>query len=251
MAQRTRLGLLGAVPLPPQFVVHVRAGHAAPGCDQHIARRSVQLLHGRDAAGCQSSLHAWTNAVDGRDRQRVQALGNFMRLDHRQTVRFVHVAGQLGQQPVRRNAHRGAHAFAHLGQQCGLDLLRQPHGTLALAPASGQLAFHLVDAHHLQHRHDAVHHRQGLLVYLHIPGMVGQDQHDVRTAALCVRHPRARLDAKGLGLVAGRNAARGIGHHRHHAHRSPAQGRVELLLDRGEVAVEVDKQAAEHGSNIL
>jgi hypothetical protein len=92
-----------------------------------------------------------------------------------------------------------------------------------------------------------VHYGHRLFMHLHIFGVVGQHQGNARAHALGVSHPRARFHAKNLGLDAGRNATRRIGHHRHHPHRSPAQSRVELLLDRSEVAVEVDEEGAEHG----
>jgi hypothetical protein len=53
------------------------------------------------------------------------------------------------------------------------------------------------------------------------------------------------LHAEGLGLDARRDADGGVGEHRHHADGLAPEPGLGLLLDRGEVRVEVDEQGAE------
>jgi len=59
------------------------------------------------------------------------------------------------------------------------------------------------------------------------------------------RHLRAGLDAQCFGLVAGRDAAGGVGLGGDNGERAAAIFRVQLLLHRGEEAVEVDVEEAE------
>ena len=57
----------------------------------------------------------------------------------------------------------------------------------------------------------------------------------------------AGLDAEGLGLVAGGDAAGGVGHGGDDGERAVAVFGVELLLDRRKEAVEVDVEEARSG----
>ncbi len=53
------------------------------------------------------------------------------------------------------------------------------------------------------------------------------------------------LHAEGLGFVAGGDAAGGVGHHGDDADGTAAQLGPDLLLDRGEVGVEIDEEPVE------
>ena len=49
-------------------------------------------------------------------------------------------------------------------------------------------------------------------------------------------------DAEGLGLITGRDADGCVGHHGNDADRPAAQFGADLLLDGGEVGVEIDEE---------
>ena len=74
------------------------------------------------------------------------------------------------------------------------------------------------------------------------------DQHDLGAHALGVGDDGSGPHAEGLGLVAGGDAAGGVGHHGHHAHRPAAQLGPRLLLHRGKVGVQIDEEPVQHGS---
>ena len=64
---------------------------------------------------------------------------------------------------------------------------------------------------------------------------------DAGTEHACVADPRAGFDSESLGFVRGRDAARRLRHHRSDTHRTAAQGRIQVLFDRCEKRVAIDK----------
>ena len=75
--------------------------------------------------------------------------------------------------------------------------------------------------------------------------MLAHDEDDLGADSLSLGDPRAGLDAEGFGLVAGRDAAGGVGEGGDDGDGAAAILGVELLLDRGEEAVEIDVEAGE------
>ena len=73
------------------------------------------------------------------------------------------------------------------------------------------------------------------------------DENDLGAQALGVCDDGTGFDAEGLGLVAGGDAAGGIGHHGHHAHGPAAQLGTGFLFAGSEVGVEVDEKPVERG----
>lgn len=68
---------------------------------------------------------------------------------------------------------------------------------------------------------------------------------DARAEHSRVADPRAGFDPESLGFVRGRDAARGLRHHWGDTHRAAAQGRVQVLFDRCEKRVAIDKKRCE------
>jgi hypothetical protein len=162
-----------------------------------------------------------------------------------QAVGLLHVAGDLGQKAVGRKADGAAQRLAHVV----LDRLLDGEGDLASARrfllAAHQLADHLVDARRVGHRAASLDCLRDAARVVRVDAVFSHDKDDLRADAFGLADLRACLDAERLGLVAGRDAAGGIGQGGDDGERPPAILRVQLLLDRGEEAVEIDMQERE------
>ena len=231
--------------------MHLGARNAAPHAVQHITRRGAQLSHAEDTGRLQPLQHAFANALHVLQLQGVQPLGQLGLFNHHQPIGLLHVRRQLGQQRVGRNADRAAKANPHAAQHLFFDAFGNRHGFAALAPATRQLAFHLVNRQHLPHGRHALYGSNRAVVKLHIHRMVRFNKHNLGAQAFGIHHGGAGFDAKGFGLVAGSNTAGGGRHDGQHAHRLAAQVRFDLLFDGRKVRVEIDKKTAEHGGNRL
>ena len=81
------------------------------------------------------------------------------------------------------------------------------------------------------------------MVHAHIDIVAGDGQGDLRAEAAGFRGARPAADPIGLGLIAAGNQACVFGVERAHADRPVPELGPQLLLDTGEVAVEIDVQA--------
>src|SRR5262245_57988152 len=68
------------------------------------------------------------------------------------------------------------------------------------------------------------------------------DDNQVLAHPLSFAHVGERLDAQRLRLIAGRDAAGRVRIHRNDRNRTPSQFRTQLLLDRCEIRVQIEKQ---------
>jgi hypothetical protein len=105
-----------------------------------------------------------------------------------------------------------------------------------------QLAGHLVDGEHGRHRQATLHGFHDAVMVLDILLVPRFQQYNAGTHPLGVGHHRAGLHAEGLGLVTGGKATGCVGHHGHNAHRTAAQLGPKILLHRGKIGVQIDKQ---------
>ncbi len=108
--------------------------------------------------------------------------------------------------------------------------------------AAHQPARHLVDGADGRHRHAAFHGFHDAVMVLGVELVAAFHQHNLRAHALGVGNNGSGPHAERLGLVAGRNAAGGVGHHGHHAYGPAAQLGPRLLLDAGKVGVQIDEE---------
>ena len=113
------------------------------------------------------------------------------------------------------------------------------------ALAADEAAGHLVDGADSGDGHAAFHGFDDAMVVFGVDLVARLDENDLGAHALGVGDDGSGAHAEGLGLVAGGDAAGGVGHHGHHAHRTAAQLRPRLLLARGKVGVEVDEEPVE------
>ncbi len=202
-----------------------------------------QLLHGVNALTVQARLHAGAYARqvaqlkvrDGTRKLRGQKAN--------QPVGFLHVAGDLGQKPVRRHADRAVQGLTYILSNCLLDVERNRARDWRSALAADQLADHLVNGRRVRNRANAFHGCGDGMRVLGINRMGTMNQNDFGTDLLSIAHPGSRAYAQGFGLVAGGNAAGGVALNWDDRCRfTPVLG-VQELLDRGKEAVQVDMQS--------
>ena len=194
----------------------------------------------------QARFHRRSDSTEVAQFQPVQLVRQIALLDDRQTVRFVHVRGGLGEEPVRRDTDRTIDRRAEPEiEQALLDAARDGLGVFALALATDQVARHFVDGTRLAVRDAVLDGGHQQVVQLDVACRPGEHEPDFRAFLPCLANAGAGFHADGLGFVACGQATPTVGHDRHHADRSPAQARVVVLLDRGEIGVEIDEQAAQ------
>jgi hypothetical protein len=185
--------------------------------------------------------HAWRSRWRGASvscRTVVMPLG--------EAVGLAHVRGSLGEEIVWRDADRAADGAA--GCDTGnlpLHLRRHLFGDASVTLSSHQFARHLVDRADACNRNGAVDRLDQRVVPPHIALGTCQTDLDAGTQPSCLAHQRAGAHAERLGFVAGGDQAGRVRVYRHHSDGTAAQRRILVLLHRGEIAVEVDEQAAQ------
>ena len=115
------------------------------------------------------------------------------------------------------------------------------------ALAADEAAGHLVDGADGGDGHAAFDGFDDAVMVFGVELVARLDENDVGAETFGVGDDGSGAHAEGLGLVAGGDAAGGVGHHGHHAHGTAAQLRPRLLLARGEVGVEIDEEPVERG----
>ncbi len=78
--------------------------------------------------------------------------------------------------------------------------------------------------------------------------VAGFDEDDLGAHAFGLGDDGAGFDAEGFGLIAGRDADGGVGHHGDDGDGTAAQFGADLLLDGGEIGVEIDEEPVEAGA---
>jgi hypothetical protein len=142
-------------------------------------------------------------------------------------------------------ADGAAEGLAHVVLDGLLDGERDAAGVGRLAFAADELADHLVDGRRVGDGADALDRGGDAVGKIGVDGVVAGDEADGGAEGAGFGHLGAGLDAEGFGLVAGGDEGAGVGHGGGNAGGFAAEFRVQLLLDRGEEAVEVDVQEGE------
>jgi hypothetical protein len=218
----------------------------APDGAQLVAGARREIGDGADAEAVQAFLHLLADARERAHLELEEALRQLVFLDHHQAVGLHEVRGRLGDEGVGPDADGGAQVLADGRLERLLHLPGERQGFFRVAPAPGELAIHLVDREHRPHRNDRVDGGDGLVVRLDVELVPRDHELDLGAQTPRLRHLGARLHPVLLGLDARRDAHGGVGEHRHHAQGLAAQPRLRLLLDGGEIGVEVDEEGAKH-----
>ena len=225
-----------------------RSPHTLPHSGARLARVERENARHIDDARCrQPPLHVAADARYVAGPQRAQLLVQRAGLEQRQAVGLLHVGRHLGEDAIGRDADRAFQIVADVRRQSRLD----PRGKRG-HPGGGVLvveqpARDFVDRAHRGHRHVALDLGDDPVVEPHI--LVVPRRHHDQVAAALSRLPdrRAGLDAERLRLIACRDRRGAVGHHRRDRHGPASQCWIELLLDAGEIAVEIEIQPAERG----
>jgi hypothetical protein len=162
-----------------------------------------------------------------------------------QAVGLLHVAGDLGQEAVGRHADGAAQRLAHVVLDGLLDGEGDLAGARRLLLAAHELADHLVDGGRVGDGAASLDCLRDAARIVGVDAVLAHDENDLGADALGLADLSAGLDAERLGLVAGRDAAGGIGLGGDDGERAAAILRVQLLLHRREEAVEVDVDKGE------
>ncbi len=114
--------------------------------------------------------------------------------------------------------------------------------------AAHEAAGHFVDGEHGGDGQAAFDGFDDAVMVVGVDLVAALDQHDVGAHAFGVGNDGAGPDAEGLGLVAGGDADGCVGHHGDDADWTAAQLGAHLLLDRGEIGVQIDEEPVHHGT---
>jgi len=234
----------------PRNCAQKRSPSIPPQTAQVLARRGGELFDGVDAGTAQTLQHRRADTAQILQFQPVQRLRQIAQLDHGQAVDLLHVGGGLGQEGVRGDADRAADRRSEPAIDQGLlDPVGDRDRVVALAFAADQAASDFVDRQRFAVDRNAIlDRRDQTVMQIDVARRARFDDGDIGAARHRFVHRRAGLDAMSLSLAAGGDAAGGGRQHRHHADRTAAQFLAVELLDRGEVGIEVDEQAAQgHG----
>jgi hypothetical protein len=240
-ALRRLFGQLDAVEQIPEPV----AVGAAPG-GAGVARAALaELADVEDAVLRQPALHLGADPGDLAQLEVVEAVRELIGGEHHQPVGLLQIGGELGEQPVGRDADRTGQAFADIRADARLDPLRQRHRASRAILVVEQPAGHFIDAADMGDGDVLPDLGDDRVVEFDIFLVPRRRDQDV--AALALRFPdrRAGGDAVALGLDRCGDRDRGVGIDRRDDHRPAAKRRIELLLDAGEIAVEIEEQPAQ------
>jgi hypothetical protein len=120
--------------------------------------------------------------------------------------------------------------------------MRQVHCRKQRLLAADEAGGHLVDGHDGGNGHAALDRFDDAIVIVDVNLVARLDQLNPRTHAFCLADLRTGADPVGLRLIAGRNSAGGVSHDGHDGDRPAAKFRPQLLLDGGEVRVQVEEE---------
>jgi hypothetical protein len=161
-----------------------------------------------------------------------------------QPVRLLHVRGDLGQIAVRREADRAPQGGPGVPLHRQFDLSGKLERVQQILLSPHQRTGHLVDRKNSRHGNTKLHRLDDAMVIVDVLLVAGLDELETGAHPLCVPDLDPRLNTEDPGLVAGGDAARRIGHYGNDGHGLAAEMRLELLLNRSEIAVQIEKEPA-------
>ncbi len=225
-----------------QPVVEAVAPDGVPELVHGGAVEGEELLHGGDALFVEADLGAGADAGEVAEFEVGDGAGQLRGEQADEAVGLLHVAGDLGEVAVGRHADGAAEGFADVFVDGLFDLEGDLAGAWRLLLAADEFADHLVDGGGVGDGAGEFDGFGDLVGVLGVLGVVAGDEDDVGADSFGFAYLGAGFDAEGLGLVAGGDAGGGVGHGGDDGEGAATIFRVELLLDRGEEAVQVDVQ---------
>lgn len=236
-----RIAKVFAAQLQPQTI----SEDAAPCAVQLLAAAAAELLNGANAGPGEAALHAFADAGDVAELKPRKDVGELAPLDEDEAVRLLHAGGDLGQEAVGADADRAPKRLTGVVTNALLDASRELNGSGGDALRPGELAGEFVDRKGGMHGHALLNSGDDAMVHLDVELWPRLDEHNVRAEAASIAHGDAGPDAEAAGLVAGGDTTGGFGHNGDNRDGKSAQLGAQLLLNRGEVGVEVEVKPRE------
>ena len=205
-----------------------------------LAVEREQLLHGSDAFAVEARFGAGSNSGKIRSPRCAIACGSCEGREPDEAIRLLHVAGDLGEIAIWRYADGAAERFANVSVDGLLDVECDAACAWRFLFAANELADHLVNRRIVGDGADRLYGVGDCFGIFCVLGVIALDEDDLGAALFCFAYLRAGLDAEGLRLIARGNAAGGVSHGGDDCEGTVAVFGMELLLDGGEEAVEVD-----------
>ena len=162
-----------------------------------------------------------------------------------EAVRFLHVAGDLGEVAVGGHADGAAQGFADVVADGLLDFEGDGAGAGRFLLAAHELADHLVNGGRVRDGATAFDGLRNAVGIVGVDAVVAFDEDDVGADALGFADLGSGLDAEGFGFVAGGDAAGGVGVGGDDGEGTIAEFGMELLFDRRKERVQVDVEEVE------
>ena len=224
------------------------APDGAPGEGALLSGEREEVLHGADAGEVEALLHAGADAGEVAEFEALEGARENVWGEGDEAVGLVHVGGDLGEVAVGGESDGAAEGVADFFFDAGFDLAAEFHGDHEGTLATDEAAAHLVDGVDAGDGEAAFNGFDDAVVEFDVELVAGFDELDLGTEAAGVGDDGAGFDAEGLGFVTGGDATGGFGHHGENADGLATELGTGLLLDTGEVGVEVDKEPTEERS---
>jgi len=247
MAMADRFGLHGSVgeirPVqsPPQAGADDRAerGGGLRGPERGVIVNRMQPARGeaRDGFG--------THAGNVAQREGGEPIGQLLAKNHHQAVGPLHVARHLGDQLVGCDADRGAELIADVRPDRRLDPPTERGGNFGRVLVIEQAARDLVDRTDGGDGDVPPHLGNDALVILDIKTVPRGGENQIGAERTRLAHLVAGADAVGFRLVGSGDDRSRQAFHRRDRDGPAAQMRLLVLLDRREIAVQIEIEPAE------
>ena len=221
--------------------------NSTPDLPQLVTIALPEIADGLDALRRQPPSHIAPYATNGLCWQMGDGLGQRRGGQKRQTIRLLHVRGQLGEQDIAGDADGAGHADADLVADALLDALGQRGGGHWVFLIAVEAAGDFVDRQGVGNRDAVVDGGEDTVMIGDIKFMARHDDAETGAKPLGLVNRCASLDATGFGGIAGGNGASAVGEHRGNRDGQAAQTRVFLLLAGGEKTIEVQHQPTQAG----
>jgi hypothetical protein len=166
---------------------------------------------------------------------------------HRQSIRLLHVAGNLGQQPVWCETNRAFQAVADVLSDASLDPAGEIHRKIRFSETSWKHTGHLVNGMHLGDGDMPVHFRDDELMEFDVTFRLGENNGGLGTETTRLMNRCSGFDAEAFGFEARCDIAGKIGVERGNDDWPVPQLWPELLFAGGKERVQIQKQPVEAG----
>jgi hypothetical protein len=239
------LGLRHVKVFAAQPVPEALAPDGAPELAGLFAVEREKLLHGADALFVEALLSLCADTGEVAEGELAEGLGEQVEREGDKAVGLFHVAGDLGEVAIGSEADGAAQGGSYAPADAVFDAAAEVDSGEEGALAAHEAAGHFVDGEDGGDGEAALDGFDDAVVVVNVDFVAGLYEDEVRAHAFGFGNDCAGADTEGLGFVAGGDGHGGIGHHGDDGDGAAAEFGADLLLDGGEVGVEVDEEPVE------